>query len=184
MQSVRGLCDRTVTLAAPIETLRTLRAQVDALSAALSPHCGSRPLPLWAPPRADDLGAMLPYTSVCGRLNPQAPPVEMSVEGDGVVGRVRFTDAYEGPPRAVHGGWVAAVHDQVLALAAFQRGFGGPTASLTIQYRSMTPIHQDVSFVARVERTEGRKAWVTGASHAGDTLLSEAEALFIRRPPR
>jgi acyl-coenzyme A thioesterase PaaI-like protein len=113
--------------------------------------------------------------------NPVAPPlyVRLVDQPDGsfaVTGTVTFGAAYEGPPGHVHGGMVAAMFDELLGFAQFSAGF---TGSLTVRYRKPTPLHRELNVRAWQERADGRKRIIKGTCHAGDTLLTEAEGLFI-----
>ncbi|HET9443107.1 MAG TPA: PaaI family thioesterase, partial [Acidimicrobiales bacterium] len=114
-----------------------------------------------------------------GRTNPLAPPMELQVVEGRVVGQARFGSAYEGPPGAVHGGFVAAAFDEVLGMAQSMSGKPGMTGTLTVRYRRPTPLHTDLRFEAELVRTEGRKIFTTGRVHAGDEMTAEAEAVFI-----
>jgi acyl-coenzyme A thioesterase PaaI-like protein len=121
---------------------------------------------------------------IVGLSNPLAAPLslEMGGEKDGrryVVGRVEFNAAYEGPPGNVHGGMVAAAWDEVLGMAQSLSGQAGFTGTLTIRYRSPTPLYEPLVFKAWVERVEGRKIFTSGTCHAGDRLTSEADAIFV-----
>ena len=53
------------------------------------------------------------------------------------------------------------------------------TGRLTIRYRAPHPLHTRIRYEAKLESVDGRKTLVTGASYDGDTLLAEAEGLFI-----
>lgn len=120
---------------------------------------------------------------IVGLSNPLAAPLALEMgEDDGrrhVVGRVKFNAAYEGPPGNVHGGMVAAAWDEVLGMAQSLSGQAGFTGTLTIKYRSPTPLYEDLVFKAWVTRVEGRKIFTTGTCHAGERLTSQAEAIFI-----
>lgn len=121
---------------------------------------------------------------IVGLSNPLAAPLslEMGEDRDGrkqVIGRVQFNAAYEGPPGNVHGGMVAAAWDEVLGMAQSLSGQAGFTGTLTIRYRSPTPLYEPLIFNAWVDRVEGRKIFTRGTCHAGERLTSEAEAIFI-----
>ncbi|HYZ93857.1 MAG TPA: PaaI family thioesterase [Actinomycetota bacterium] len=120
---------------------------------------------------------------IVGLSNPLAPPLSLEIaEADGqrfVIGRASYTAAYEGPPGNVHGGMVAAAWDEVLGMAQSLSGQAGFTGTLTIRYRSPTPLFENLEFRAQVDRVEGRKIFTSGTCHAGDRLTSEAEAIFI-----
>jgi acyl-coenzyme A thioesterase PaaI-like protein len=123
---------------------------------------------------------MFPYSPVCGWLNPLAVPATWSLDGDGVRGTVRMPAAYNGPPGFVHGGIIAEVFDEVLGTLAVMRGVGGFTGTLTVRYRSPTPIEAELELAGRVDRVEGRKAFVVGTLHHDGRLCAEAEGIFIR----
>lgn len=122
---------------------------------------------------------------VRGELNPIAPPlrVEQAIRPDGtpvVRGRARLGLAYEGPPRGVHGGWVAALFDDLLGGAQGLTDTRGVTATLEIKYRQLTPIDTDLRFEAWVESERGRRVVIRGTCHAGDVLTAEARGLFVQ----
>ena len=100
-----------------------------------------------------------------------------------VVGDVRYTDPYEGPPGCVHGGFIAAGFDEMLGFAQSLSGQPGMTGRLLVSYRSPTPLHQPVRYEGRVDRVEGRKIFTVATLHHGDTLCAEAEGLFISMKP-
>lgn len=57
------------------------------------------------------------------------------------------------------------------------------TAYLKIDYRHIVPIEKELQIDAGIDRDEGRKIFVSGRLRDGDTLLAEAEALFVRLKP-
>ena len=118
-----------------------------------------------------------------GRANPLAPPIDLWLEGDRMVGTATFGAAYEGPPGCVHGGYVAAAFDEVLGSTQSLSGSPGMTGRLTVHYRSPTPLETELRFVGWLERVEGRKIFTLGELWAGDRLCAEAEGLFISIQP-
>ncbi len=95
------------------------------------------------------------------------------------IGSAVFGSAYEGPPGAVHGGYVAAAFDEVLGYVQSMSGSPGMTGTLTVKYRKPTPIHTELFFEAELLRVEGRKIFTHGELFAGDLLTAEADGLFI-----
>ena len=126
--------------------------------------------------------AFFDHSPMIGRANPLAPPINLEISDDLVVGRVRFGSAYEGPPGCVHGGYVACAFDEVLGAAQTFSGAPGMTGTLTIRYRKPTPLHADLRFEGRFDRKEGRKVFTSGLLYAGDLLTAEADGLFISIP--
>jgi acyl-coenzyme A thioesterase PaaI-like protein len=121
------------------------------------------------------------HSPVSGQSNAIAPPLSMWLADvddgrQGIEGEVTFGGAYEGPPGHVHGGYIAAMFDEVLGFAQLAPGY---TATLTITYRRRTPLHTRLHLEAAVVSTEGRKRIVRGTCHSDGVLLSEAEGLFI-----
>jgi hypothetical protein len=178
--ALRGLVESSVALTAPMPTLTALADAAEALGAQAAGFAGERPFARYAAPEGGDLNTILPWSVISGPYNPLAAPVSMSADGARAVGTGRFGLAYEGPPGGVHGGVVAGVWDQVLAYAAMLHGTPGHTATLTTHYRAITPLHEELRFVAWVERTEGRRIFARGECRAGATLVSEAEGTFIQ----
>ncbi len=121
-------------------------------------------------------GAFMHHSPISGLANPLAPPLSMRVEDGVVVGEVTFGPAYEGPPGHVHGGLIAATYDEVLGRAQGRPGF---TAYLNVQYRRPTPLLVPLTWRAWMDREDGRKRWVKATCSTSDTLLSEAEGLFV-----
>jgi acyl-coenzyme A thioesterase PaaI-like protein len=129
--------------------------------------------------------AYLDQSPIRGRLNPVAPPLELealtrSDGSPGVRGRARLGKAYEGPPHGVHGGWVAALFDEVLGSVQGLSRDPGVTASLTVRYRQVTPIEENLRFEGWIHERSGRRAVAKATCHAGETLTAEAKGLFVR----
>jgi acyl-coenzyme A thioesterase PaaI-like protein len=138
--------------------------------------------PLWGfaeSSNAGDARAMFDSSPLIGLSNPVAPPLRAAIVGDHVEATVTFGTAYEGPPGHVHGGIVAAAFDEVLGMAQSLSGTAGMTGTLNIKYRQPTPLHRELTFVARVDYREGRKILAKGTLHAGDVLCAEAEGVFV-----
>ncbi|MEZ5141399.1 MAG: PaaI family thioesterase [Acidimicrobiales bacterium] len=126
-----------------------------------------------------DPHASFEHSPFIGRANPLAPPIYLQ-DIDGVVhGRGVFGSAYEGPPGCVHGGYVAGAFDELLGATQSLSGQPGMTGTLTIRYRSPTPLHTELHFIGEIVRVEGRKIFTEGRLLAGDTLCAEAEGIFI-----
>lgn len=119
------------------------------------------------------------HSPIIGLANPLSPPVEFEYAGDRVIGRVTFGAAYEGPPGCVHGGYVAAVFDELLGSAQSLSGDQGMTAHLEVDYRSPTPLGQELMLEGWLDRRGGRKIYARGTIHAAGVLTAEAEGLFI-----
>jgi acyl-coenzyme A thioesterase PaaI-like protein len=177
---VRTLIDQAVKLDAPAATLADLADRVEALAASVAPYAGGAPIPKFAPSvDRESPGALLPFSPVSGCYNPLAPPVAMSIEDGRIVGKVTLGEAYEGPPRSVHGSVIASVYDQVLAFANIMNLKPGHTATLSIHFRHRTPLHEELRFEGWTDKVDGRKVWARGACFAGDRKVTEAEGLFI-----
>jgi hypothetical protein len=121
------------------------------------------------------------YSPVSGPSNPIAPPLRMRVVGDAngdhhIEGSINFGPAYEGPPGHCHGGWVAAMFDELLGFVQLAPGF---TAYLKVDYRAPTPLKRDLELKGWIENIEGRKRLIRGTCSLDGVLLSEAEGLFI-----
>jgi acyl-coenzyme A thioesterase PaaI-like protein len=177
--SSRELSEERLAEATRLAT--SLRARLDGPASARWYDSGEDPTSLSRASR----GAYLDQSPIRGRLNPIAPPLELEVieredGGRSVRGRARLGRAYEGPPHGVHGGWVAALFDDLLGSTQGVTRTPGVTATLTVRYRAVTPIDEELHFEAWIERDTGRRVVAKGTCHAGDTLTAEAEGLFVR----
>ncbi len=185
--SLRQALHAAVELDAPPGRLRELADRVAEISRELSAHAGGRPVPLSHPhPETlapKELNAALPFSPVMGRYNPLAPPIDLCLEDERVVASVRLREAHQGFAGLAHGGVVSAIFDEVLAMATIVSGLAGATASLKVEYRRPTPLHEDLRFEAWVERVQRRRIQVRGHGLLGGEVLSEAEGLFIRPVP-
>jgi hypothetical protein len=177
--SLRAMMDVLIDSSASEADLHEAAAGVDAVRRVLEAA------PKWETLGADAESATtgeprsFDSNPVVGLANPVAPPLRLAIVGDRVEGSGSFGSAYEGPPGHVHGGMVAAAFDQLLGLAQSLSGSGGMTGSLTVRYRKPTPLHRELRFEGRLDRVEGRKIFTSGSLFDGETLLAEAEGLFI-----
>ncbi|MFZ4518741.1 MAG: PaaI family thioesterase [Microthrixaceae bacterium] len=123
--------------------------------------------------------AFFDHSPFIGLANPLSPPMTLDHVEDRIVGRVTFGSAYEGPPGCVHGGYIAAVFDEVLGATQSLSGVAGMTARLEVDYRRPTPLLTPLTLTGWLHEREGRKIRIRGTLHAGDELTAEAEGLFI-----
>ncbi|WP_433755209.1 PaaI family thioesterase [Nocardia sp. CA-135398] len=174
IEQVRSLMDRA-RLACPtdelaLETIGVLKQLNDKLDAAIADEWSA---PTWT--RAD-----LP-----SRGNVTLPPFTIDkASRDGVAARVTFRTFHLGGNKAAHGGQVAVAFDDLLGMAAaMHAGQVTRTASLTVDYRSITPLETELQVHAWTERQEGRKVYVRATLHDGERLCAEAQGLFIVLKP-
>jgi hypothetical protein len=118
-------------------------------------------------------------STIVGKSNPIAPPMELHMEGETAVGVVSFGWAYEGIPGHVHGGLVAAVFDQLFGYLQTTQNVGSLTAELTVKYRRPTPLLEPLRLEARLLSAEGRKSTVTAKMLYRDVVTAEADAIFV-----
>ncbi|QIS11889.1 PaaI family thioesterase [Nocardia arthritidis] len=170
ISQVRGLMDR-VRLANPsdelaLETIATLKELNDKLDAAVVDEWST---PLWT--RYD----------VPARGNITVPPYAVHHVGpDGIDATITFRDYHLGGNSAAHGGQIAVGFDELIGMAAaVHAGAVTRTASLTVDYRSITPLNTRLRLRAWAERREGRKVFLRATLHDGDRLCAEANGLFI-----
>jgi acyl-coenzyme A thioesterase PaaI-like protein len=114
------------------------------------------------------------------------PPYVIDAEDTTTLrGRVTFTRFFLGGNGAAHGGSQPLLFDDVLGML-MNHGRAGVarTAFLKVDFRRVTPVDVELTFVATVDRIEGRKRW--GSARLVDpdgTVLAEAEGLFVQLRP-
>ncbi len=129
---------------------------------------------------AIELDDMFPYDAISGDFNPLSLPMTFAWEPPRAKGFANFSSLYQGPPRCVHGGFIAAYFDQIMTVANAMNQTFGPTVRLTTKYRKPTPLNEDIVFEAWIDRVENRKIYTNAELYHGDTLTAEAEGLFIQ----
>jgi hypothetical protein len=120
-----------------------------------------------------------PFSPMIGLFSPLAPPIHCERHDGGVRGHGLLGAAYEGPPGCVHGGIIAGLFDELLGVANIVAGVGAMTGTLTVVYRSPTPLYTELWLAAHRVGVDGRKVRTVGTLHAGDRLCAEAEGVFI-----
>ncbi|MGN2639658.1 PaaI family thioesterase [Nocardia takedensis] len=115
------------------------------------------------------------------RGNITLPPFTVErVDADGVEAELTFRTFHLGGNDAAHGGMVAMGFDDLMGMAAaVHAGAVTRTASLTVDYRSITPLRTPLRLRAWAERRDGRKVYVRATLHDGERLCAEASGLFI-----
>lgn len=174
IEQVRGLMDR-VRLSAPtdevaLDAISMLKQLNDRLDEAVVDEWSA---PTW---RRHDLPS---------RGNITLPPFWVDrASSDGVDARITFRTFHLGGNGAAHGGHIALGFDDLLGMtAAVHAKQVTRTASITIDYRSITPLNTELQVHAWVERQEGRKVFVRATLKDGDRLCAEAHGLFIVLKP-
>ena len=182
--ALRNLIAGLVATEAPTDALAALAGDLEGVAAGWAghPRRTSYAFAAEAGP-GGDVHAFLDDSPMIGRANPLAPPLHLDVDQGtdppAVVGTACFGPQYEGPPGHVHGGYLAAAFDEVLGMAQSFGGKPGMTGTLTVRYRSPTPLRVVLDLRGWVERVEGRKIFTRGTVHADGRLCAEAEAVFL-----
>jgi acyl-coenzyme A thioesterase PaaI-like protein len=174
IEAVRTLQDHTRAADAPDDVITKAADMIESVAELLAPFDVDE----WTTPSGRRMD--LP-----NRGNIMQVPAELTTVEDEVDGAVRFRRFHLGRNGAVHGGAVALMWDSVLGFAAFRltRSLKQRTAYLHVNYRKIVPIDKDLQVDARIDRSEGRKIFVTGRLFDGDALLCDAEALFVKLNP-
>ena len=175
-----------MTTHAPADVLERAAADLAAVAELLEVHAGTS---RYDGTRGLDPGVdpiVVERHPFLGESNPGAPPVRLGLDGDDVTATVTFDARHEGMPTHAHGGWIAALFDQVVAIAS-SRAVGQPamTGTLTVRYLVPTPIGCELMLHATAERSGARTVPAHATLGPDGTVTAEADAvLVIRRGPR
>lgn len=177
--AVRDLQDHARGADAPDEVITQAADLIEKVSALLAPYDADE----WSVPsgRRFDLPNRGNILTVPMKVH--KVPAEGTLGG--IEGTVRFARFHLGRNGAVHGGAVGLLFDSVLGLTSAVLT-GGPrqrTAYLHLDYRHIVPIEKELQVDARVDKLDGRKIFVSGRLRDGDTLLTEAQGLFVLLKP-
>lgn len=178
--ALRRTTDLVVRPGAAPALLDKAGALVEQAAALLEPT--TRP---WAPsvparPLAElEPHSYFPFSPMIGLFSPLAPPIHCERHDGEVRGHGTLGAAYEGPPGCVHGGIIAGLFDELLGVANIVAGVGAMTGTLTIIYRSPTPLYTELELAAHTDSIDGRTVHTVGTLHADGRLCAEAEGIFI-----
>ncbi len=122
-----------------------------------------------------------------GALHPFSPTlrwidVEPVADAPTLAFTVTLPPLYGGPPRAVHGGYLAGLFDELLgAVQGRARGGGGYTGRLTVRYRALTPIDEPLVFTGWITDDRDRRITTAATCTTADGgVTADAEGLFVR----
>ena len=178
--SLRRVIDGFIATTAPLEVFAGVADELDAIAARFDEYPQEHLFMGFSEAaNAGDSEGPFDHSPFMGLSNPLAPPMVLEIGADRVTGTVTCGSAYEGPPGHVHGGFVAALFDELLGLTQSLSGKHGMTGRLVVHYRSPTPLHTELRLEGTLDRAEGRKIVCTGRIWAGDVLCAESEGLFI-----
>lgn len=120
-------------------------------------------------------------TPIAGHGNAMSPPLHMWLDHEKGEAHATITLgwAYEGPPKCVHGGWVAALFDEFLGCAQLLSGDTGATGNLNVRYKRPTPLDTELVLFAKVKEVHGRKIVMEGTISANGVVTASCEGLFV-----
>jgi len=177
--ALRALVEQASSTEVPGDVLRRVAAQARQAAALLGQQARARA----ELPAADDLlGGFRMYNPVTGSGSALAPPLQIEVAGDAVVGTCTLGLAFEGPPTFAHGGVSAMLLDQLLGYATSAAGHPGMTVKLETRYRAPVPLQTQLRLTAEVTGVNGRRVTARGTIAAAakpGTVLVEASGTFV-----
>ena len=118
--------------------------------------------------------------SVGGRSHPCSPELRWQEASNRITGTVKFSQAFEGPPGHVHGGWVASVLDHLMGMTHVRTGHPGMTGGLSVRYLKPTPLNQRIGVSAQATELDDKRTEVNAEMRFGETTTATAEAIFVR----
>jgi acyl-coenzyme A thioesterase PaaI-like protein len=183
-EHLRALNDQLLTRDVSLDQLQALEQQL----ANLLPFASNAPdihgRIEWSTKTADHGGFHLlsrEVSPIAGYANAAAPPLHMWLDRDKGEAHAKITLGwtFEGPPKCVHGGWIAALFDEFMGCAQILSGQSGATGTLSVRYKKPTPLVTELTLFARIREVHGRKIIVDGTLSANGEVTASCEGLFI-----
>jgi acyl-coenzyme A thioesterase PaaI-like protein len=172
--SIRRLLDVVVQTGAPPAELKAATAAIDELTARLS-------TPRVRADHSIAAGSYRAHLSLVGGLShPVAPQLQLDVDGDFGRGDVVIGPVFQGAPGLVHGGILALLIDHAMGIVAAGPLRPAMTVQLAMRYRRPTPLGVPLTVTVRLDRTEGRRLYLTAEITANGEVTVDAEALFLK----
>lgn len=170
--AVRRLQDLSVSTSPDDEAWSAATEAIESACAALEPH--------QVPEGRAPAGRAV---KLHGLGHPLMPPWTVTkFDEDGVTMEGYFSRFHVGGNMAVHGGVIPLLYDWHFGMIVSAAGRPiSRTGFLHVDYRAVTPIDTPLISRGRVDRIEGRKAFITATMTDPDgTVLSEANGLMIQ----
>lgn len=106
---------------------------------------------------------------------------EQRLDGDVLTFRGQCSREYVAGRNVAHGGWTAALMDELLGACANANRAPAVTGTLTVTYLRPVPVDHDLVCHGQVDRVEGRRRFVSGEIRLSstDVLLARGEGVFI-----
>lgn len=183
-QHLRDINERLLTHDVPHDELLAMEQSLAALVPVAAHGTAISGRLEWAATAADHGSYHLlsrETTPIAGHGNAMSPPLHMWLDHDKGEAHARITLgwAYEGPPKCVHGGWVAALFDEFLGCAQLLSGATGATGNLSVRYKRPTPLNTELVLFATVKEVHGRKIVMEGSITANGVVTATCEGLFV-----
>lgn len=175
VDAVRELQDHARAADAPDEVITEAASLVAKVSQLLEPYDTDE----WTSPSGRRMD--LP-----NRGNVLQVPANLTITEDRrVAGDALFRRFHLGRNGAAHGGAVALLFDSLLGYTAFRltEGRAQRTAYLHVDYRRIVPVEKQLQVDAGIDKTDGRKIFVSGRILDGSEVLAEGHALFVKLRP-
>ncbi|MCW2550984.1 MAG: thioesterase family protein [Mycobacterium sp.] len=174
VEALRGFLDDVAAAAPDPATVMALTQDLKAWADRLTPVA--------VPERRQIFARRLDLPGRGQTMSPNFVPV--AGDHQSVTGTVTFGRYFLGGGGAVHGGAIPLLFDEVLGRLA-NSGDRAPsrTAYLHTDFRSITPVGEELSVRAWFVSEQGRKRVLRAELTRGETLCAEAEGLFIALRP-
>lgn len=106
---------------------------------------------------------------------------DRELDGDVLTFRGQCSREYMAGRNVAHGGWTAAVMDELLGVCSTMNRKPSVTGTLTVTYLRPVPVDRDLVCRGQVDRIEGRRRYLSGEIRLSSTdmLLVRAEGVFI-----
>jgi acyl-coenzyme A thioesterase PaaI-like protein len=90
---------------------------------------------------------------------------------------------HEGGPEVAHGGWTAAMLDEVLGHASLLHGQMAVTATLKVDFLKPVPIERPLEARAWIDKREGSRIYISGEIVLASTgvVLARATGIWVAR---
>jgi uncharacterized protein (TIGR00369 family) len=105
---------------------------------------------------------------LCGSATSPGIGLELHADAESVTAELCFDGRAQGPPGFVHGGALAAVLDEAMAIACWARGRHVVAARIEVEFKRPVPLGAAVTLTARCVEELGRRVRAVGEIRLAD----------------
>ncbi len=116
----------------------------------------------------------------CGENHPFGLKLKFRYEDDNAIAEWDCPAVFAGYPGIIHGGIISTILDEAMAKIVIMKIGEAVTGKMTVNYRKPLNVGAHISIIGTISETKGRIIKTSAKIMAGDNLIAEATAIYVK----